>query len=93
MTSKFARLEEFDDVGQVLIMIEDMDGQAQVAVKGCIKGVFVTMSALMADESDEGWDRAERFLDTVDARAMADDLKRMYQDLIVEQGKDSPPEG
>lgn len=66
---KFAKLFEFEDIGQVLVKLDDGESGAEVRFYFTADGFGVCSVAMnfKADASGDEWDKAEKAFDMVDS--------------------------
>lgn len=79
--SEFARLFEFEDLGQVLVKLDDGDDGAEVRIYFVPEGLGVCSVAMTfkAGSQEDQWSKAERAFDMVDrekAHALVTDTLR-----------------
>jgi hypothetical protein len=76
---KFARLFEFDDIGQVLFVLDEGIDGPEIKIRAAeYRGIDLAITMSGYTDDDAGWDEAEGYLDTIDEIAARESATLLF---------------
>lgn len=81
----FAKLYETEELGQILIKIDDGEGGPEVRVYFEPKGMGVCSTAYVFSDEATAWDSAEKAFEKLTEQAAADTVKGLLNMLELSQ--------
>lgn len=85
--TKFAKLYETEKYGQILVKIDRGGKRSEPEVRFYVQPEDLGVCSLAAqyDDNDDGWDKAEKFFESVDEEAAVQYVKHVFDALAFEE--------